>query len=451
MSNRSLLKMSFFKTSLLKDFIELPQQQEVTQKSYRRELVTELTVPMSFAVMEGGFVGVVADKLYQVEPWVLAIITAAPMFSNLSSFVWAKIIRGRDKVSTIVTIQYLILLFTGLVALTPSEEWGAWIIVAAVIVVRLLMAGQITARSMVWSLNYGRSSRARITGRLMLVHSFTMVMVVSLGGLSLDANPDSFRYIFCIAAILGVIGVRAFSKITVPGDLAQIELESGSAPDASDNDTTSMWQVLKQDPAFARYQRYQFLAGTSNMMLEAPLIYLVSNQLAASYSVSLGITVIIPFVVSMCALPLWANYLDRHHVTLFRARQSIFWVGSQLIMWLGALNGSFILLALGRLVLGIARGGGSLAWNLGHNDFSSQKLLATYMGAHVTLTGIRGATAPFIGIALYLGWSDVPLLADFDGIGAGVFLIAACLSGLSWRGYNRMRADLERQDEESKN
>jgi hypothetical protein len=73
------------------------------------------------------------------------------------------------------------------------------------------------------------------------------------------------------------------------------------------------------------------------------------------------------------------------------------------------------------------------------------------MGAHVTLTGIRGATAPFIGIALYLGWSDVPLLADFDGIGAGVFLIAACLSGLSWRGYNRMRADLERQDEESKN
>ena len=91
----------------MKDFIELPQQQEVTQKSYRRELVTELTVPMSFAVMEGGFVGVVADKLYQVEPWVLAIITAAPMFSNLSSFVWAKIIRGRDKVSTIVTIQYL--------------------------------------------------------------------------------------------------------------------------------------------------------------------------------------------------------------------------------------------------------------------------------------------------------------------------------------------------------
>lgn len=144
----------------MKDFIELPQQQEVTQKSYRRELVTELTVPMSFAVMEGGFVGVVADKLYQVEPWVLAIITAAPMFSNLSSFVWAKIIRGRDKVSTIVTIQYLILLFTGLVALTPSEEWGAWIIVAAVIVVRLLMAGQITARSMVWSLNYGRSARA---------------------------------------------------------------------------------------------------------------------------------------------------------------------------------------------------------------------------------------------------------------------------------------------------
>ena len=107
-------------------------------------------------------------------------------------------------------------------------------------------------------------------------------------------------------------------------------------------------------------------------------------------------------------------------------------------MFVGAFNGSLLLLGAGRFILGLARGGGSLAWNLGHNDFASQKLLAAYMGAHVTLTGIRGAVAPFVGILLYLGWSDVAFLPDFEGIGMGVFLLAACFSTASWWGYQRM-------------
>lgn len=202
--------------SLLKTFLELRGQSAVVQDSFRRELITEATLPMSFAVMEGGFIGVIADKLYQVSPWVIAVITAAPMFSNLSSFLWAKLIKGRPKVPVIV-----------------------------------------------------------------------------LGGV------PAHRVFRCLQRIIVIIGARRF-------------------------------------------------------------------------------------------------------------------------------------------ILGIARGGGSLAWNLGHNDFASQKLLAAYMGAHVTLTGIRGAIAPFVGILLYLGWSDVAFLPDFEGIGVGVFLLAACFSSLSWWGYRGM-------------
>ena len=80
---------------------------------------------------------------------------------------------------------------------------------------------------------------------------------------------------------------------------------------------TNMWTILLQDRDFARYQLYQFLAGTSNMMLEAPVIYLVSNQLGASYSLSIAITVAIPFLVTMVTLPIWARYLDNNHVNTF--------------------------------------------------------------------------------------------------------------------------------------
>ena len=53
------------------------------------------------------------------------------------------------------------------------------------------------------------------------------------------------------------------------------------------------------------------------------------------------------------------------------------------------------------MVLGVGRGGGALAWNLGHNDFASEERSVDYMSVHVTLTGIRGLIAPLAGVGLY--------------------------------------------------
>ncbi|MFT6017006.1 MAG: hypothetical protein ACI809_002776, partial [Candidatus Azotimanducaceae bacterium] len=77
-----------------------------------------------------------------------------------------------------------------------------------------------------------------------------------------------------------------------------------------------------------------------------------------------------------------------------------------------------------------------------HNDFAKPTELGVYMGAHVTLTGIRGAFAPFVGILLYLGWDSAGILPSYEGLGAGVFLVAAALSSLSWLGYQRMKQSL---------
>jgi hypothetical protein len=88
-------------------------------------------------------------------------------------------------------------------------------------------------------------------------------------------------------------------------------------------------------------------------------------------------------------------------------------------------------------MLGIARGGGALAWQLGHNDFADQKALSAYMGIHVTLTGVRGAIMPFLGMVLYIGFLDVA------GIGAHLFGIAAGLSVISWVGFRRLHRDMQ--------
>jgi len=414
----------------------------VSQRSFRYEQLTELTLPVAFTLLEGGIVGVLAAKIYQVSPLVLAVITAAPMFGNLSSFLWNKLATARTKVRFANVVQLLTILCVLAIAVAPVNQIGTVLLVAGMILSRLLIAGIITVRSVVWSLNYPRSLRARTTGRLQIITSLVTVVISSLVGLLLDANAESFRWIYLGGAISGIVGIWFFSHVKIVGESRHRVLERRSQrPEATSR--TGFFEVLKNDRNYASYQTHQFVAGCANMLLEAPLVFLVTRELHANYTESIGITMIIPFAMSVVTLPLWARYLDRVHVAEFRARQSVLWIISQLVLCLGALAGSLIWIGVSRMVQGIARGGGSLAWQLGHNDFANPDQLSAYMGIHVTLTGVRGAIAPFLGMFLYVGW-DLQWWS-FAGMGAGLFLLSAVLSVVSWDGFRRLYRRMQLQ------
>jgi hypothetical protein len=194
------------------------------------------------------------------------------------------------------------------------------------------------------------------------------------------------------------------------------------------------------------------------MMVEPTLVLLVADatdslqaagRLRSDYLVSVLLTLIAPVGFQMLSVPWWAGHLDRVHITRFRVRQSWFWVGSQGLTWIGAIVVArdhpavgLAIIAAGRIVLGVARGGGMLAWQLGHNDFASREMVAVYMGVHQTLTGIRGLFAPFLGMALFTGWPAVTIpgagltLPGFEGgLGAGVFFICLLLSTTAGFGF----------------
>jgi hypothetical protein len=207
--------------------------------------------------------------------------------------------------------------------------------------------------------------------------------------------------------------------------------------------------VLREDGDYARFLGWQMLLGTAAMMTEAPLLYLVSREMSASYAESIGIMMVIPFLLSVVAIPFWAMYLDRVHVSSFRSVHSWVFALAQALLWLGAIRHSLWILATARVVGGVARSGGGLAWNIGHNDFAPSARAGLYMGVHVTLTGIRGAIAPFLGMALYLGWSarELPLggltVPAWAGLGDTLLLLSAVLSGVAALGFRSLKRRLE--------
>lgn len=409
-------------------------------EAYRRERTWTLTVNAAYAVTAGGFVAVVADKVWAVHPAVIAAATAAPMFSNLSGVLWSRFGHGRPKVPLIAWMTAGSLALTGAIAFAPPGPGGAAVLVVGMALANLLLSGIIALRSTVWSLNYDRAVRARVTGRFNIMTTAVLMAAAFAGSALMDRDPSHFRAIYLASALLGIAGALAIARVPVVGEAEHLAIERDEHEgSAGDGEHRGMLAVLREDPRYARYMVWQFVLGSSNMMIDAPLIYLVSNQLQSSYVVSIGLITVIPLGLATVTLPLWAHLLDRVHIIEFRVRSALLWTGWQAAVCIGAWQESLGWILLGRVLLGLARGGGSLAWNLGHNDFATQRNLAAYMGLHVTLTGVRGLFAPFAGMLLFVGWSEHRwpgvTLPAFDGIGVGAFLIPVLLSSLSWLGF----------------
>jgi len=421
-------------------FFRIPGIDPAVRHSFRREQITELTLPIALCLMEGGFVAVVAAKTFNVPPWVIAVISAAPMFGNLSSFVWNRIATARPKVPMVTALHVMVLLCVLAIALSPRSETGTWILLGSVVLSRLLIAGIVTVRSVAWSLNYERAVRGRATARLQALASLTLVVTTSIAGLVLDAHPENFRWLYGAGVVLASLGVWAFRGVTVLGEKRHQVLERRGQRDPSDRN--AFFAILRTDRRYARYQLHQFTSGFAAMMLEPPLVYLVSKQIGASYFASIGVVMLIPFLLNLATMPLWARYLDRVHVAEFRARQNALWVVGILVMFLGAWQLSLFWLVVGRIITGITNGGGALAWQLGHNDFAPRDQLSAYMGIHVTLTGVRGAFAPFLGMALYVGWADAGWLPASGGLGPWLFLLSAALGIVAWRGFELLRREI---------
>ncbi len=98
-------------------------------------------------------------------------------------------------------------------------------------------------------------------------------------------------------------------------------------------------------------------------------------------------------------------------------------------------------LIAGVVIKGCACGGGALAWNLGHLDFAPEDRASEYMAAHVTLTGLRGLIAPFMGVTLYQLFESIS-----KGSGPWVFAVASALVVLAALGFVALHHQRSRQD-----
>ena len=439
------------------------RQPMLARPGYRRELVSFATLPCATALIEGAVVSILAKLHFNVTDVQFATIIAAPMFANITSGLWAKLLRGRPKAAMLALIQGALMLLIASIALLPTNEAGAAALVAIIVAARCLVAGMLNVRSVIWRANYRRDQRAQVTGRFTVMMALLLAVVPLAAYFPLNEKPELFRLLYPIGAAVGVVSVVAVAKLRARREqsLLDFERQQHAAPfpaqDPADPTTlqgASVLQILRRAHLFRSYMTWQFVAGMANMAGQVAVVRLIiglveSQYPDSAYSLSTLLTATLPLIAMTLSIPLWARFLDGVHIARFRMRHGIFWMLSQSLYLFAGLTGNPLMFIVPRLVQGVTAGGGSLAWQLGHHDFADRRLAATYMGIHQTLTGVRGVVAPYLGVLLLAGWggegfaTDTLHLPTFHGIGSWVFALTAAGSAVAWLGFVRLTKRVE--------
>jgi hypothetical protein len=409
----------------------------------RFERRTWTLVYLCLGVIEGGTAAVMVRSLFGsavggiAVDLVVAVVSAAPAWANVVSLAYARRAQGRPKVQFLRPLLAAMAVCVAGLALLPTGGSGLLAFLLLYGTARLLWAGVDTVRSVIWSVNYPRHLRARVTGRIMVNGSIALAASGLLLGWLLEHDDPWYRAAILAAAAAGLAGSVAFGRFRVRQEQRLLTDELARLHDGARFDLAGIRQLLARDATFRRYMLAMSVFGAGHLMLTPLLVVCIDDVLRASEMVQIAITAALPILVMPVAVQTWARFLDRHHVIVYRSVHAWIAVAGAVLLAIAILSGRPALLWPGALLMGVSLAAGSLGWSLGHNDFAPRGEETRYMALHVTLTGLRGLVAPPLAILAYYG-----LQRARPGIEAWAMLLPVALIALGAWQFTAMRASV---------
>ncbi|MCH8806696.1 MAG: MFS transporter [Planctomycetes bacterium] len=414
------------------DFLRYDDLPFMTRPNFVVELRHFALWSVVVGAIEGNIAAVVASNTFGASKLLTTIVWAVPLLANILNIVWGAVLRGRRRVPMVILLAGCALVCICSVALIPNawHPWGGWCFAAQLALTHVFMSGLITLRTSIWAVNYPRSHRARIAGRLQSLRFGIAVAAASLLGLLFDWDASYYRYAYPTLAAIGALALLPLRRLRVRGERRELRRFREHIQDeaASTNSDPSQGlrhglreslAILRRDRRFAGYLVAQSFLGSANFMVDPVLVSILTKQLFRDQYFLPGVLMlIIPVTMVLITIRYWAAYFDRVGVLRFRILNGSVWTASYvavtaaiLVLELGGpgLTGVAIgILVFARILNGIGRGGGAVAWPLGHLHFAGEHQAELYMGIHVALTGLRGLVMPLTGWALHewLGWGS---------------------------------------------
>lgn len=415
------------------DFVRTDDLPHLARPNYAAELRQIMGWGIVAGSIEGSMVSVVASKTFGASELLTTVVWATPVVMNVLNVVWGSLLRGRPRKQAFFAVTLCGAAAVASVGLVSEQwhPWGGWVFALQIATVHLFNSGLVTLRTTMWRANYPATHRARIAGRLQTVR-LGLSVLTSLGlSLLYNVEPSSYRFVYPAVGLIWALSLLTLHRFRTRGERTELRRYRAHARTQPSGNGRGLWgglreaaEILRTDTLFARYMLAQFLLGAANFFTDPILVNALTKDLRFDYLSAQAVLYLIPTAALLVSIRFWAPLFDRIGVLRFRIYNSACWGGSyvfvfaamMLLVWLGTEWVAIILpvLVIARVLNGLGRGGGAIAWTIGHLHFAREHQTELYMGIHVALTGLRGLLMPFAGFAMkeWFGYAAlvVPIL-----------------------------------------
>lgn len=255
--------------------------------------------------------------------------------------------------------------------------------------------------------NYRDSNFGKLYGLSTMGNKIIMLIITFLFGLLLDLDMMIFRYVYPLMGILGIISIYILSKIRI--ESSQFDYEKKNLWRVFTDSFNSSWFVLKSNRPFLNFQISFMLYGFSFMITNVLVTLFYDQVLHLNYS-STAFYKNFYNTVSIITLPYFGTLIGKIRIHKFATMTFFYMLFYILFTALSQFftNSVFVfdiqivfMLVIASIFYGLFASTMSLLWSIGSAYFCQPDEAATYQAIHLTLTGVRGSLAPFLGVFIY--------------------------------------------------
>ncbi|GAB4458906.1 MAG: hypothetical protein OHK0029_20810 [Armatimonadaceae bacterium] len=376
---------------------------------------TGLYVGMTFPF----FVKIARDQL-EATGLAIALMAASPFIGNLFSPLWARQMDGKDKMpfcaGSWVIARALFLLMP--LALMAN------VFVGLVIAQQMIVTVSSPAYASLMRDIYPNRARGRLMGYVRVGAQLCTFFATLITGRLLDGGV-SYRWLFPIASIFGLLAAWSFSKVR-------------PLPEAANQPVmpkTSAWQfvretlsILKYNAAYRWFALSVFVYGFANLAVQ-PLFQLFQVDRLNISSTEIANLANITALFSIVGSFFWGRFMDKFNpaVTVMVAISIV-----ALIPLVYLMAGAVWVLYFAAALAGFGFSGIELSYLSSILLYSEPGRTAQYQSLHSLLLGVRGVLASLLGVRLMQVFGYEPVF-----IGALITMVIG--AGLQWLAVRESR------------
>ncbi len=412
----------------------------LARPTVRYDLIAACLSAMGWAFVIPQFTQVLGRKMFVLPAVLIAALQAETALGNLFGSVLADHLRKRRRSRAFALSRYVIAGSMGVLAilptggptvdlspggwtLLPAASLGGYAFVGVLILPMICAAVGLNIKTSIWHSNYPTRCRGSLVSRVLIVNFLTIAATLPLAGWAMDVWPGAHRVLYLFGAGVTALGGWVYGHI-------RTRREKGMLRDAQGTPFRPLASLalLMRDRVYGRFMILLLLSASMVHMTGTLGPLILVEVFRSDYGQAGTVLALIPLTLQVSVMPVSGRLFDRMGPHRFRAVGCVLWAGSRCLLFLAVWAVSWPLLCLAFALRGMAGSTGAMAFHLGHTRFSQAGDSQLYMGANMTLQGLRGVLMPFVGVWLYY---QVGLGATVLLIAAGVLLLAAGLFALS--------------------